>query len=348
MPLAKASLKSNNQQLMEEQIKAKEMFDVSGKYDPSWEPVFIEAETHKFFKGSIYFFFTPGIGTSADFKNRFQIVKNLFDENGITKSYRKPKQHIIIRALLSCLNHWDSSGLSDRYFTENIEKEKYLKNILTGCPEVRTMFCAYLDKQVGSIDDYLKTVVQNATCQPTEQNVSFRMLFNRMINDTHSSAIYDWIEEREREQKSFFRLQDNRSYIVAIPGKWYDRIVLDTERHLILPSLIKLGYSYSDKNQESSMNGPMKDSWGWSINVEKTITNGSDRYLLKVEFNEWKWVNFYVYGDDIQKLISSLKVDSNNIVDGGVKVAWIQYQFEKDKQPILDKAAELERVISTL
>ena len=135
---------------------------------------------------------------------------------------------------------------------------------------------------------------------------------------------------------------------MAIPGTWYDRIVLDTERHLIIPSLISLGYSYSDKNQKSSMNGPMKDSWGWSIDVEKSITIGSDKYLLKLSFNEWKRVDFYVYGEDIQKLISTFRVDSNNIVDGGVKVFWLQYQFDKDKQPIIDKAAELERIIGTL
>ena len=125
-------------------------------------------------------------------------------------------------------------------------------------------------------------------------------------------------------------------------------MVLDTERHLIIPSLIGKGYSYSDKNQEASMNGPMKDSWGWSIDVEKSITVGSDKYLLKVKFNEWKWADFYVYGNNMQKLITVFKVDSNNVVDGGVKVAWLQYQFDKDKQPILDKAAEIEGIIGAL
>lgn len=246
------------------------------------------------------------------------------------------------------MNHWNTSGLLDRYFTENAEKEKYLKNLLTGCPEVRAMFCAYFDNQVRTIEEYLNMIVQNASCQPAEQNISFMLLYKRLINDTHSSDIYDWIEKREKEQNARFRIQDNRSYIVAIPGKWYDRIVLDTERHLIIPSLISLGYSYSDKNQESSMNGPMKDSWGWSIDVEKSITVGSEKYILKLNFNEWKWVDFYVYGKDIQKLISTFQVDSNNVVDGGVKVSWLQYRYDNDKQPILDKATELEKIVSTL
>ncbi|OUN76191.1 hypothetical protein B5G09_11060 [Alistipes sp. An54] len=339
--LASADLQSKNRQLIEEQEKVQEMFDSQGNYDQSWEQAFIEAESHPFFKGSVRFFFTPKHGTSRNFQDRYQIVKDLFDKNGIALSYRKNKRHILIRALLSCLNQWNPSGMQDRYFTENAETEKYLKNILTGSPAIRKMFCHYFDTPNNkSIDQYLEDVVKQASCLSNETNESFKMLYNRLITDSRAEYIYDWISNRESERKSCFRIQNNRSYIVAIPGKWYDRIVLDTERHIIIPELISLlEFKYSDTNQAASMEGPMKDSWGWQIRIEKEILSGSERYILELNFDEWKHVNFFIYGN-IQRLSPFSKVWSR--VDGGVKVDSLPYQFYKDKQPILDKIREIE------
>ena len=347
--LANAALKSKNRQLQEEQIKAKEMFDKDGNYDPSWEKAFITAESHPFFKGSVLFFFTPGSGTSTDFEKRFNIVKDLFDENGITLQYREDR-HILIRAMLSCLDQWDTSGMRDRYITENAEKEKYLKNILTGSAKVRTMFCQYFENQelYGSMECYLKDVVKKAALNLSTMSGSFKMLYSRLVTDDNSTYIFDWIGKREMEQKSCFRIQDNRSYIIAIPGTWYDRIVLDTERHLIIPDLINNGFEYSDNNQKDAMNGPMKDSWGWQIRIKKSIETNTGTYELELNFNEYKFVEFSVYGKDIRHIVATLNVTQDKIVPDGVKLASVGYQFYKDRKPIFDKVREIETLIGTL
>lgn len=98
-PMVTVGIKTG--QLAEEVMKAKEMF-VSGKFDKSWEDAFITAEKYPFFKGNIRFFFTPGVGTSSDFENRYNVIKTLFDEQGISPKYRK--EHILIRAILAQIN----------------------------------------------------------------------------------------------------------------------------------------------------------------------------------------------------------------------------------------------------
>ena len=347
--LAQNNLSSGNRQLIEEKEKAQEMFDLAFQYDDLWEGVFCEAERHPFFKGSIAFFFSPKSGSSKDFSNRYNIIKDLFDSNGISKPYRAAKKHILIRAIMSCLNHWDSAGMQDRYFTENAEKEKYLKNIITGNKDVRVMFCNYFNFNTNKgIDEYLNDVIQKAAFLPGETNQSFKMLYNRLIKDDNATAIFDWVEKCEKEKNACYRIQDNRSYVILIPGKWYNQLVLDTERNLIIPSLVNAGFSFSDTKQGDCMNGPMGDSWGWQIAIEKSLNTKNGPVRLQLVFTEYKWVDYYVYGNDIKSLISAFNVDSTHIVDSGVKVAWLQYCLEKDKQPIIDKITDIEQIVAQL
>lgn len=350
--LAKASLKSDNKQLAEEQEKAQQMFS-SGEFDESWEEAFKTAEKHSFLKGAVRFFFTPNHGNSKDFLDRYNIINELFDKDGITPAYRKDKGHILIRAILSCLNEWNPVGsqrigMENRYITENAETQKYLKNILLGSSDVRNMFCQYFDNRIVSIDEYLEQVVHNAVCQDNG-NEQFRMLYQRLINDSCAPYIFDWIEDREKVQNSRFKIHNNRRYIVAIPGTWYDRIVLDTERHIFIPKIVnKYGFDYCDNNQKKSINGPMKDSWGWSISIEKKIVGVSGKYTLSITFNEGLWVDFFVYGDNPNTIISQWNLASDRIVSGGGKVEVMTYLLDKDIQPIMDKIDELEKIIQNL
>lgn len=305
--LAVNELKSRNEQLKDEQEKAKEMFNEDNEFDQTWEEVFIEAESHPFFKGSVSFFFTPQSGTSSDFKARFEVLKDLFDESGISEKYRKD-EHILIRAMLSCLNHWDKSGLQDRYFTEKVNKEKYLKAIVTGCHEVREMFCNYFNNTSISIDDYLHNIVNSASCLPNETNNSFIMLYNLLIKDEHSSAIYDDIAVKETS-KGCFRIQNNRSYVIMIPGKWYDQLVLDTERHIIIPSLIKqYSFEYDDDSQKTQIDGPLQNYWGWGVDIYKNLSINGNEYRLDLYFNEYKQVEFYIYGLNVSAMETCFNV----------------------------------------
>lgn len=340
--LATGAFSSRNQQLFEEIEKAKEMFS-NGVFDQSWESVFIEAECHPFFKGSVLFFFTSGMRNSGDFQKRYQVVKELFDVNGISKAYRN--QHVLIRAIIGTINNWDQ-GLKDRYITENAEREKYLKILLTNYAVVRSMFCQYFDRGVNkSMKDYLNDVIAVAT--PTNNDERFTLLFNRLVKDANSPALYDWMQEKEQPKKRF-RIQNNgESYLINLPGTWHGRngIILDTERHLIIPKLVSdYCMQYEDNNQKSMMEGNVHDSFGWAISIYKEI--GS--YRLQLTFDEWKHVIFNVYGDT-QKIASYFSItDANAINESYVKVSTLQYQLEKNIQSIKDEIEHIEDELKKL
>ena len=343
------SFKSGNQQLKEEIEKANEMF-AGGNFDRTWEQAFMAAEKHPFFKGSVRFFFTPGAGNSSDFAKRYDVVKDLFDKEGVSSAYRK--DHILIRAIISQINYWDQ-GLKDRYITERAETQKYLKMLLTGYEEVRKMVCRYFDNKFESrktIFDYFRDdIIGSAVTKPGESK-EFGLLFHRLVTDTYAPALFDWMYGVEKDKKRF-RIQFNRSsYLVNIPGAWYDRIILDTERHLIIPELVKqYSLSYEDKNQQKMMEGPVKDSWGWDVFIYKK--NGD--YKLQLSFNESKWVDFFVFGPDIDRIVQHF---GNHVIHDAlvktpekVKVGEMKYGlFDNDYQPIKEKTDKLLALLNSI
>lgn len=338
--LATKTFSSRNQQLSEEIEKAKAMFP-NDAFDQSWENVFVEAERHPFFKGSVLFFFTSGMKSSGDFQKRYQVVKELFDKDGISKDYRD--QHVLIRAIIGTINFWNQ-GLKNRYITENAESEKYLKQLLTNYKEVRSMFCQYFcGVTKKSMKEYLNDVIAKATPQNIDDG--FALLFNRLVKDTNSPALFDWMQGKEQLKKRFCIQNNRESYLINIPGTWYDRIILDTERHLIIPKLVSdYSMQYEDANQKSMMEGDVHDSFGWAISIYKEI--GS--YRLQLTFDEWKHVIFNIYGDT-QKIASHFSItDTDAINESYVKISTLPYQLEKDIQSIKDEIKRVEKELKNL
>ena len=74
----------------------------------------------------------------------------------------------------------------------------------------------------------------------------------------------------------------------------------------------------------------------------------SGEYTLSITFNEGLWVDFFVYGDNQNMIISQWNLDSDRIVCGGGKVEVMTYLLDKDIQPIMDKIDELENIIQNL
>lgn len=331
--LSSNTFDSRNQQLQEEIVKAKEMFsNERNEFDSSWEAAFVEAEKHPFYKGSVLFFFTPNIGNSDDFLKRYNVIKELFDANGIAEHYRE--NHVLIRAIISQINYWNK-GLSGRYITEVAEKEKYLKILLTSYPAVRTMLCNYFDNKIGTtVVAYLNEIINSATPENNESK-EFNLLFNRLVKDPTSIALFDWIREREKEvgRNKHFCIQNNRSYLINIPGAWYDRMILDTERHLIIPNLVEdfknYEMTYEDDRQKEMMNGPIKDTTGWSIKISMIIKAKSEKqYKLLLQFNEWKKVEFLIFGGNTDNLAQLFNVSPENKGADFVRVIQMPYQLK--------------------
>lgn len=334
--LANTNIRSYNEQLQEEILKAKEMYTSDGTFLPEWEQAFIEAEHHPFFKGSILFFFSEKSGSSSDFIARYNIVKDMFDKDGITIQYRD--NHLLLRALLSQFNSWNK--IKGRCITENSEKEKYLKNGIIRKPETRQLICKYFDSNCvqTSIKDYLVNQTDQASPLPNE-SLEFELLFNRLIKDNSSVALLDWVAERELDKKKHFFVQENRkAKVINIPGTWYDRMVLDTERHLIIPSLIeKYTMEYDDINQKKMIDSPIKDSFGWDISIKKQIEIDDETFTLVLTFNTWKWVDFYIYGKDTDLLAKKFSIPVERKHKEYVQTYSVEYKMFENMECIEEK-----------
>ena len=346
--LAQGNFNSQNRQLQEEIIKAKEMFsNEKNEFDENWENAFIDAERHSFFKGAILFFFTPNAGTHEDFRKRYAVIKDLFDENGIAEEYKK--EHILIRAIISQINSW-SKGLEGRYITEQAEKEKYLKILLTSYTEVRKMFCDYFDdnKESTTIYEYFEKIIAGA--EPNEnESQGFKLMYKRLVTDPTAPALFDWISRQEKSNKHFCLQYNRNSYLINIPGAWYDRMILDTERHLIIPDLIKrFNMKYENSDQEEEMNGSIKDTWGWQIKIYTEVSGKADKYKLLLNFNEWKVVDFLIYGKDLDQLAQVFNVPVENKQNEYIKVISLPYQLQSNIKEIEDEITKLESQLQAL
>ena len=335
--LATETFSSQNQQLSEEIEKAKEMFYENGSFDKTWEDAFIVAEHHPFFRGSVLFFFTPGIGKSSAFCERYNVVKGLFDKNGVCEVYRK--DHVLIRAIIGTINYWET-GLKNRYITENSDKEKYLKILLTNYKEVRSMVCKYFeDGAQDPIVEYFKKIIEKATPRDGEKE-GFCLLFKRLVNDANSSALLDWVHKNETAKKHFCVQspgpKNRESFLINIPNAWYDRIILDTERHLIIPELVaKYDMQYDGKNQPEMMNGDVHDSFGWEIPISKCVGN----YKLQMVFGADKQINFYISGPDLSKV--EQRFANCSLENDKVKILKMPYQFFKDFNGITENVDDI-------
>ena len=170
---------------------------------------------------------------------------------------------------------------------------------------------------------------------------------SRCPNGLRSVPLLDWVHEREINKGKKFYIQENRSSLVInIPGKWYDRMLLDTERDRIIPVLVeKYDMEYDDANQKKMMESPIGDSFGWSVSIKKRIECRSQSFDIKMTFNEWKRVDFYIYGQNVGQLVSRFKVPDEKIHKDYIQLSSVQYCMLKDMQNIDKKISHIIKVV---
>jgi hypothetical protein len=125
-------------------------------------------------------------------------------------------------------------------------------------------------------------------------------------------------------------------------------MILDTERHLFIPELVKeFDMLYEDQNQKNMMEGKVKDTWGWNIKISMKITGISEDYKLLLNFNEWKYVDFIIFGSNTDYLAQLFNVSSDNKEKNKVKISSLQYQFHKDIDYIKGEIARISKMLET-
>lgn len=261
--------------LIEEVEKAKRISE-----EESWLDAFEEAEQHPFFKGMVLFFYEEGMSLAA-YKHSYELAKDMFDENGISETYRE--KHLLIRAIVSQFTTWDK--LRERYVTERAETNKYLKNILASHDKVRLMLSDVLSQEnKDAVKNILASYIDGAKVFMPWFGATYTdkeycdMAVERLRKDV---KLYDWIANEEIQRKSVFRIYFYEGHImIAIPRKQFAKVALDTERAEIAYNIAQnYGFVYNDENQLG-----MYQEYGDSFGNEIWITQERQKCILWVGF----------------------------------------------------------------
>lgn len=205
--------------------------------DPQWLDEFIDAEKHPYLKGTVGFFYDKSLTLCQFIQNR-NLVKTMFDKDGIAPEYRE--RHLLIRAIVSNLKTWDK-GLKNRYITEKAEANKRLKNLLLDedNDDIRKMFVDVLGSSTDTeqVKHKLATVIINNRMSyysnPAQKWDNLLVVTQNALCD--DIKLYDWMAT----QSSPVCVSEYKGHnAVAIPRVWYDRFLIDSERDKIALSLM--------------------------------------------------------------------------------------------------------------
>ena len=264
--------------------------------DETWNDIFVEAEVHPFFKGMVMFFYHQDMNVD-EFRSAYLLVRDMFDETGISPTYRE--NHLMIRAIVSHFCTW--AELNELYVTERAETNKYLKNILASSVPVRTMFSEIVVKAKNDIEakSMLKDFINNANAftawsgATPLQEEHCQMAINRLRYDVR---LYDWIAMKEEQCRKVFRVYWYEGHIMfAVPRNWSDKVALDTERAAIAYKVAtSYGFNY-DNSSQLDMYKQYGDSFGNEV-------------WLKQERQQCTfWIGFCQHHDTIFSLVAHSK-----------------------------------------
>ncbi len=256
--------------------------------DETWECEFKKYESHPYFKGMLGFYMTPEMSKS-EFVRRSELISGMFDKSGISPQYRK--NHILIRAIVSRMPYWER-GLQERYLTENAEPQKYLKNILASNKYVRDMFREVLAKE--NHDEIENSLENDYIGQIDSLDVESHMkhAFERLVKDV---SIYDWVaatevEQSKRNNKNCRVYWYSGHIMLAVPKMSYARMVIDTDRHLMVDMLVNRdGFKFYDVNQKLAFS-KYGDCFGNDIFLSKQI----GKFVMYIIFSVRNQVYFSV------------------------------------------------------
>lgn len=217
----------------EEMEKAKRISE-----NGEWLEQFLKMERHPYFKGTTNFYYTEGM-TLDSFKHRCEFVAEMFDAKGITKQYRK--RHVLLRAIMSKMSMW--KDIERQYLTENNETHKYLKLLLISDQRIHDMLADILDNSHDEKEIIRALEGETKSLIPYDDKIGSELQTAIACNALRWDVkLYDWITEQPSPVYVHWK---NGHIAVAIPGKWFDRYFIDSERDKMAQRFIeKYGMEY--------------------------------------------------------------------------------------------------------
>ena len=255
--------KERSRIIQEEIIKAGRISE-----DEQWESVFVEAERHPFFKGMVIFFYSKDI-TIPQFQHRYEMVRDIFDKDGVTGPYRA-EGHLLLRAIISQLKDWKE--MFKLNMTDKAETQKYLKHWISSNHNIHDLFAMCLDcDDHDEILSFLRVLVDEDSKLLFDGKEVVDIAKYRHIHQAlyKKRRLQNWIQDHDA-----FRLVEFKDNIfMAKRSSWYAKLMMDTERNNFI-DVIAQKYSYAY-------------NWTEQYDVWKEIGyyNGNDVMLKKTVGN---------------------------------------------------------------
>ena len=222
-------LKSSKYQVEQEIDKAKRIVA-----DSQWKEAIWEAEDHPMFKGDIGFLLLETENNLDLFKKRYEVAKEMFDEDGVKGKYRE--NALLLRALISRFDSWylfwDSLSLDSssktwkrflrtdkrwvKYFILLLEHENELEQFITEDSLLGQEYCSEEDFKirVKTHTNLYQTELLVAICEkcifhwsyknyilypPYSQNERNKYIVTHERNDKLAKAIEEGIITTEQQ-----------------------------------------------------------------------------------------------------------------------------------------------------
>lgn len=327
--------------------------------DDKFEAVLVRAEEHPILRGRLTPVYEPGKITVEQLSERIDEFFRIFpvDEKGICQGiaadYAREDSHLLIRAMMSCLTDWEKlkgTYVTERGFVirwgEHINSQ-YLSNILFGKGNAENLFQGYFSDYLGNKDfgKYLAEIIENAGNHEII-NDGTRDVYSRLVTDSDSYKIYNWIKSREEDRQDkepvIRWLRD--AGILNYDNTTYDRLVLTTPRRLVIPEIIQLtGAKLYDKNQEGHVER-FGEYFAYDVSIVRNINTNKDLDLaIKATFypNGWCKITVKSFSPEVHSALKAERIKDES-------VWWHSYKEETSIQMISQKINEWADLLQTV
>lgn len=257
--------------------------------DIQWLKIFIDAEKHPFFRGSIDFILTNEMSMD-EFIHRSQMANQVFDENGVISKYKK-NGHIFLRALISRFKN----NLINLTITDSVDKDNHLRSMLFSNPTIKetTRFLFSLSS-IEKIESKLNEfVLENSQMKGWSEDNEYEQVRIRRAHEAFykKTDLQIWMQQNNATRFSW----SNSHLYISKPKSWYTWVMLDTcINELIVKLLNKHEFitdhqCYIDKNGEK-----IKISYFWiqhSIILNSNIEGFDCQFIFDNQSNLFIWLH---------------------------------------------------------
>ena len=214
--------------------------------DSQWKEAIWEAEDHPMFKGDIGFLLLETENDLSLFKKRYEVAKEMFDENGVKDKYKE--NMLLIRALVATFDEWH---LLTHGLTYDCEKDTW-KEILEYDRDSSAYFLKVLDSPIP-LEELVK--------QPSKMK-----RYEEPHRDLYQTNLLEAIQQRRPDNRGFTYHFSSEVHILYPPhySGYYYGCIIGEERNKKLAQAV-------DKNiiktkQQLEVNGKKTPFfWGWDV-----------------------------------------------------------------------------------